>query len=114
VHPTILATLLEGSSPVVAMCCAGIALLVIGILAAKNQIAEARGLDKIVALSNACFASPIAVFGALHLFGPQFVQDLVPPYMPWRMFSIIVCAPATLIFSSPLPVAPADPTSWSM
>ena len=85
-HPTILATLLEGSSPVVAMCCAGIALLVIGILAAKNQIAEARGLDKIVALSNACFASPVAVFGALHLFGPQFVRDLVPAYMPWRVF----------------------------
>jgi len=86
VHPTILATLLDGSSPVVAMCCAGIALLVIGILAAKNQIAEARGLDKIVALSNACFASPVAVFGALHLFGPQFVRDLVPAYMPWRVF----------------------------
>jgi uncharacterized membrane protein len=86
VHPTILATLVEGSSPVIAMCVAGIAVFVIGILAAKNQIAEARGLDKIVALGNACFASPIAVFGALHLFGPQFVQDLVPAYMPGRMF----------------------------
>jgi uncharacterized membrane protein len=86
VHPTILATLLEGSSPVVAMCSAGIALFVIGIVAAKNQIVEAKGLDKIVALGNGCFASPVAVFGALHLFGPQFVQDLVPPYMPWRMF----------------------------
>lgn len=28
----------------------------------------------------------VAVFGALHLFGPQFVRDLVPAYMPWRMF----------------------------
>ena len=27
------------------------------------------------------------------------------------MFSTMVCAPATLMFSSPLPVAPADPTS---
>jgi hypothetical protein len=78
VHPTILATLLEGSSPVIAMCSAGIALFVIGIVAAKNQIVEAKGLDKIVALGNACFASPVAVFGALHLFGPQFVQNLVP------------------------------------
>src|SRR5262245_1405363 len=68
------------------MCFAGLALLVIGIVASKNQITEASGLDKIVALRNLCFASPIAVFGALHLFGPQFVQDLVPAYMPWRMF----------------------------
>src|SRR5262249_5636404 len=28
----------------------------------------------------------LAVFGALHLFGPQLVRDLVPRYMPWRMF----------------------------
>src|SRR5438034_3622775 len=34
--------------------------------------------------------------------------------IPWRMFSTIVCAPATLMFSSPLPVAPAEPTSWSV
>src|SRR6185437_288254 len=53
---------------------------------AKNQIAEARGLDKIVALSNLCFAVPLAVFGALHLSAPQFVIPIVPPYMPSRLF----------------------------
>src|SRR5262245_2038605 len=85
-HQTILATLFEIARTEVAMCVAGVALFVIGVLAAKNEIAEARGLDKIVALSNLCFAIPLAVFGALHLFGPQFVMDIVPPYMPWRMF----------------------------
>ena len=83
---TILATFFEISRTEVAMCAAGIALFVIGVSAAKNEIAEARGLDKIVALSDLCFAIPLAVFGALHLFGPQFVKDIVPPYMPWRMF----------------------------
>ncbi len=71
---------------VVGMCSAGIALFLIGLWAAKNDIAKARGLDKIAALSNVCFAIPLAVFGALHLFGSQFVIDIVPEYMPWRMF----------------------------
>ncbi len=84
-HPAMLAAFLE-SRTAVAMCSAGIALLVIGALAAKDEIGEARGLDKIVALGNACFAIPLAVFGALHLFGPRFVMGIVPAYMPWRPF----------------------------
>ncbi len=82
-HPTILATFFEISRTVVGMCSAGIALFLIGVWTAKNEIAEARGLDKIVALSNLCFAIPLAVFGALHLFGPRFVIEIVPVYMPW-------------------------------
>jgi uncharacterized membrane protein len=46
----------------------------------------ARSLDKIVALSNLCLAVPLAVFGAEHLIDPPLVMNLVPPYMPWRMF----------------------------
>jgi uncharacterized membrane protein len=71
---------------VVAMCSAGIALLLIGLPAAKRDIVGAGGLDRIVALSNVCFAIPLAVFGALHLFGARFVVDIVPEYMPWRLF----------------------------
>jgi uncharacterized membrane protein YphA (DoxX/SURF4 family) len=85
-HPTILAMFLETSRTAVAMCAAGIAVFVFGVWAAKNDIAQARGLEKIVALANLCFAVPLAVFGALHLFGPEFVKDLVPRYMPSRMF----------------------------
>jgi hypothetical protein len=55
-----LATFVEIPPVVVASCSAGIALLLIGAFAAKNEIAEARGLDKIVALSNLCFAIPLA------------------------------------------------------
>src|SRR6476646_7107346 len=85
-HPTFLAMFLETSRTAVAMCAAGIAVFVFGLWAAKNDITQARGLDKVVALANLCFAVPLAVFGALHLFGPQFVKDLVPRYMPGRMF----------------------------
>lgn len=76
------------------MCSAGVALLFIGTRDARNEIAKARGLDKIAALSNLCFAVPLAVFGALHLFGPELVMDLVPEYMPWHSFWVyfIGCA----------------------
>lgn len=85
-HPAMLAATAESSTTAIGMCSAGMALFLIGAWPTKNQIAEARGLEKVVALTNLSFAIPLAVFGALHLFGPQFVQALVPPYMPWRMF----------------------------
>lgn len=68
------------------MSAAVVALLVIGLLAAKNDIAQARGIDKIVALTNVCFAIPLAAFGAEHLSGAKFIMNLVPPYMPGRLF----------------------------
>jgi uncharacterized membrane protein len=68
------------------MCSAGILLFLIALWAAKSDIARARGLDKFVAVSNLCFAIPLAVFGALHLSAVEFVFPLVPRYMPWRLF----------------------------
>src|SRR6266853_999033 len=109
--PTILATFLEISGTAVAICSAGIALFLIGILAAKNDIAQARGLYKIVALANVCFAVPLAVFGTLHLFGPEFVKDLVPRYMPWRMFWVyfVGCA----LIAASLSIATKIEVRWS-
>lgn len=84
----------ELSSTAIAMCGAGLAVAAIGGLAARDQVARARGPDRIVALGPVFFAVPLAVFGALHLFGSQFVVDLVPSYMPWRGFWVffIGCA----------------------
>ena len=83
---TILATFLGMSRTVVSMCSAGILLFLVALWAAKSDIARAGGLDKIVALSNLCFAAPLAVFGALHLSAVEFVMPMVPSYMPWRLF----------------------------
>ncbi len=85
-HSSILATLFGVSGTAVAMGSAGIALFLVGVFAAKEEIAEARGLERIVALGSLCFGIPLAVFGALHLFGARFVVDIVPAYMPWRLF----------------------------
>jgi uncharacterized membrane protein len=58
------------------MCSAGVLVLSIGLWSSKAEIA---------ALHRVCFAIPLAVFGALHLFAPEFIAPLVPKYMPWPM-----------------------------
>ena len=77
---------LDISPTAVSMCSAGILLTLVALWAAKTDIARAAGLDKIVALSNLCFAIPLAVFGAEHLSGAKFIMLGVPSYMPWRLF----------------------------
>jgi hypothetical protein len=110
-HPAIFAVFFEISSTVVGMCSAGIALFLIAAVAGRKQIAAAHNLDKIVALSNLCFAIPLAVFGALHLFGPRFVIDIVPRYMPFPWFWVyfIGCA----LIAASISIATKIGVRWS-
>ncbi len=85
-HITMLAAFVVMSRTVVSMCAAGVLLFLIASWAAKTDIARARGLDKVVALSNLCFAAPLAVFGALHLAAAKGLMTMVPSYMPWPLF----------------------------
>jgi len=85
-HSTFLALFLEISRTVVSMCSAGVLIFLVALWAAKADIARVRGLDKVVALSNLCFAAPLAVFGALHLADARSLAPMVPSYMPWRLF----------------------------
>jgi len=77
---------LEISRVPVSMYSAGVLLFVIGLWVAKSDLAQARGLKKVVALGNLCFAMPLAVFGALHLTAAQSLSTMVPSYMPWHLF----------------------------
>ena len=108
---TILFMFTELSRPAIAMCSAGIALFLIGLWAAKNDIANSHGLDKIVALTNLCFAIPLAVFGAEHLTLAPSIMNLVPHYMPWRMFWVyfIGCA----LIAASLSIATRIAVRWS-
>jgi uncharacterized membrane protein len=110
-HSTILAAFFEISRTVVSMCSAGILLFLVALWAARTDIARASGLDKIVALSNLCFAAPLAVFGALHLSGVEFVLPLVPKYMPWRLFWAYFVGVALL--SASLSIAMKIQVRWS-
>jgi uncharacterized membrane protein len=105
------ATISAVSPTVVAMCAAGVTAFVIGTLAARREIAGVRGLEKIVALATVCVAVPLAVFGALHLFGARFVVNLVPAYMPWRLFwsYLVGCA----LLAASLSMATRTAVGWS-
>ena len=108
---TILLTLPELSRPAIAMCAAGIVVFFIGAWATKNDIANSRGLDKILALPHLCFAIPLAVFGAEHLSMAQSIMLGVPAYMPWRLFwaYFVGCA----LIAASLSIATKIAVRWS-
>ena len=110
-HTAILAIFFGVSPIVVSMCCAGIVLFLVALWASKTDIARAGGLDKIVALSNLCFAIPLAVFGALHLSGVDLVIGGVPSYMPWRLFWAYLVGIGLLLAS--LSIATKIQVRWS-
>ena len=110
-HPIILPAFIEISRTVLSMCTAGIALFLIGLWAAKNDVAQARGLDKIVALANLCFAAPLAVFGAEHFADAKTIMQLVPKFMPWHLFWTYFVGAALLAAS--LSIATKIQVRWS-
>jgi uncharacterized membrane protein len=110
-HTAILALFLEISSTAASMCGAGILLFFVALWAARSDITRAGGLDKIVVLSNLCFAIPLAVFGAEHLSGARFIMLGVPSYMPWRLFWAYFVGFALL--SAALSIATKIQVRWS-
>ena len=110
-QPAILAAFLAFPGAALSMSAAGLALLAIGLLAAKNDIAQARGIGKVVALTHLCFAIPLAVFGAEHLSSPHSLLAVVPSYMPWRMFWVYFVGFALLAAS--LSIATKRQVRWS-
>jgi uncharacterized membrane protein len=109
--PPIFAAFFKFPGPAFWMSAAGVALLVIGLLAAKNDIAQARGLDRIVALTHLCFAIPLAVFGAEHFCIANSMIALLPPYLPGRLFWIYFVGVALIIAS--LSIATRIQVRWS-
>ena len=96
---------------------AGIVLFVIGLLAAKSDVAKARGLDKVVALGNLFFALPLAVFGAEHFSAAKGISQIVPKFMPWPLFwtylvGVALLAAAGVLFEIALRKATAKWLPW--
>jgi len=110
-HPAILAAFFEISRTVVSTCSAGVVVLLIGLLATTRDFTEARGLDKIVALANLCFAMPLAVFGAEHFAAAKGIMQLVPKFMPWPLFWTYFVGFALLAAS--LSIATKIQVGWS-
>lgn len=110
-QPPTFAALFEFPITAVSMSAAGVAVLLIGLFAARNDIAQARGLDRIVALTNLCFAIPLAVFGAEHFSLGRLMLGLVPLYMPGRLFWIYFVGTALIIAA--LSIATKFQVRWS-
>ncbi len=74
---------------------AGLIYLVAGVSILRKEISAARGWDKLITLGCVFFAVPLAVFAPEHFRGgPEFVQNMVPSWMPahWFWPSFIGCA----------------------
>lgn len=109
--PTMLAAFLEVSPTPLWMCIAGLVLFALALLAARNDIADARGLDKIVVLANLCFAAPLAVFGAEHFGEAKSIMQGVPAFIPWHLFWTYLVGVALLAAS--LSIATKNQVRWS-
>jgi uncharacterized membrane protein YphA (DoxX/SURF4 family) len=68
------------------MSVAGVVFLALGSIAARKDIAAAHGLNKLAALAFVFYAAPLAVFGAEHLTDAREIMQLVPVWIPARLF----------------------------
>src|SRR5579859_2222121 len=64
----------------------GALVLAIGLIAARTELVQSRGLDKIVVLGPVFFAVPLAVFGTEHFTATPILAGMVPAWLPWHMF----------------------------
>ena len=65
---------------------AGLSYLVVGVFVLRKQISAARGCDKLITLGCVFVAVSLAVFAPEHFRGPEFVQNVVPRWMPAHWF----------------------------
>lgn len=79
------------SSPNFWMGFAGVVYLVAGIFILRKELSAARGWEKLITLAPVFIAVSLAVFAPEHFRGPDFVQGMVPrwmpgPHRPWVYF----------------------------
>jgi uncharacterized membrane protein len=65
---------------------AGLVYLVTGVFVLRREIVTARGWDRLVTLAGVFIAVSLAVFAPEHFRGPEFVQNMVPRWMPGGSF----------------------------
>lgn len=65
---------------------AGSVCLVVGLVVARKDVAAAHGMDKLIALASVFYAAPLAAFGGEHLTDAADIAQLIPAWMPARLF----------------------------
>jgi uncharacterized membrane protein len=73
---------------------AGLIYLVAGVFILRKEISAARGWDKLITLGCVFIAVSLAVFAPEHFRGPEFVQNMVPSWIPahWFWPKLVGCA----------------------
>jgi uncharacterized membrane protein len=65
---------------------AGLIYFVVGVFILRKEIGAARGWDKLITLGCVFIAVSLATFAPEHFRGPEFVKNMVPSWMPARVF----------------------------
>ncbi len=65
---------------------AGLACFLLALIVARRDVAAAHSLDKLIALAWVFYAAPLAAFGAEHLTDAKDIMQLIPAWMPARLF----------------------------
>jgi uncharacterized membrane protein YphA (DoxX/SURF4 family) len=65
-------------------------LLIIGLIKIVPEVAEERGIDKIMPFGRLFFAIPMAVFASEHFTIPAIIARLVPRWIPAHTFWVYV------------------------
>ncbi|MGB8889530.1 MAG: DoxX family membrane protein [Candidatus Korobacteraceae bacterium] len=73
---------------------AGLIYLAAGVFILRKEISAARGWDKLITFGCVFIAVSLAVFAPEHFHGPEFVQSMVPSWMPahWFWPKFVGCA----------------------
>ena len=83
---------------------AGLVYLVAGVFILRKEIGAARGWDKLITLGPVFIAVPLAMFAPEHFRGPEFVQNMVPRWMPGHLFWVYFVGCALLAAATSLTV----------
>jgi uncharacterized membrane protein len=64
----------------------GLIYVVAGVFVLRKEISAARGWEKLITLGPLFMAVPLAMFGTDHLCSPGPIKDIVPSWIPARLF----------------------------
>jgi uncharacterized membrane protein len=64
----------------------GLVVLALGLITARRELSAGPAMDRIVALGGVFAGSSLALFSAEHFTSAKFIMQMVPEYMPFRLF----------------------------
>jgi uncharacterized membrane protein len=69
---------------------AGVVVLIIGLICIRKEVSSTQGVDKVVVLGPMFVAIPMAVFGMEHFVFLDSVVPMVPSWIPWHLFWVLL------------------------